>query len=89
MDNRSASYQTDDLKLFRRIFDECLKGLPADQRTALHQARIAKQLLACAATGERNPAGLRVAAIADLTTPQHHPAVSSTSTTFGGDIGRL
>ncbi len=65
MDNRSAAYQTEDLMLFRRIFDECLRGLPADKRTAIHRARIAKQLLDCAATGERNPIELRVAAIAD------------------------
>jgi hypothetical protein len=65
MDNRGALYRPEDLMLFRRIFDECMRGLPADKRTAAHQARIAKQLLDCAATGERNPVELRVAATAD------------------------
>lgn len=58
-------YRSEDLMLFRRIFDECLRSLPADQRTAVDRARIAKQLLDCAATGERNPDELRVAATSD------------------------
>jgi hypothetical protein len=65
MDGR-GNYRTEDLLLFRRIFDECLRGLPTDKRTAIHRARIAKQLLDCAATGERNPEELRVAATADI-----------------------
>jgi hypothetical protein len=65
MDDRGALYRPEDLMLFRRIFDECMRGLPADKRTAVHQARIAKQLLDCAATGERNPVELRAAATAD------------------------
>jgi hypothetical protein len=64
MDDHSV-YRTEDLMLFRRIFDECLRGLPADKRTAIHQARMAKQLLDCAATGERDPVNLGVAATAD------------------------
>jgi hypothetical protein len=64
MENRGA-YGPEDLMLFRRIFDECLRGLPNDKRTAIDQARLAKQLLDCAATGQRDPAELRVAATAD------------------------
>jgi hypothetical protein len=59
MDNRGASYRTEDLMLFRRIFDECLRSLPVDGRTAIHQARMAKPLLDCAATGQRNPLDYR------------------------------
>jgi hypothetical protein len=64
MDNRGANCQTEDLILFRRIFEECLKGLPDDKRAAIHQARLAKQLLDCAAASERNPAEFRVVAAA-------------------------
>jgi hypothetical protein len=64
MDNRGANCQTEDLILFRRIFEECLRGLPDDKRAAIHQARLAKQLLDCAAASERNPAELRVVAAA-------------------------
>jgi DNA-directed RNA polymerase specialized sigma24 family protein len=64
MDNRGANCQTEDLILFRRIFEECLKGLPDDQRAAIHQARLAKQLLDCAAASERSPDELRVVAAA-------------------------
>jgi hypothetical protein len=65
MDNPGASCRTEDLMLFRRIFDECLRSLPVDKRTAIHQARLAKQLLDCAATGERNQIEYRLSAMAD------------------------
>jgi len=48
--------------LFRHIFDEALSDLPPQMRTPVTQARIAKQILDCAATGERDPMELRVAA---------------------------
>lgn len=65
MDNRGTNCQTEDLILFRRIFEECLRGLPDDKRVAVHQARLAKQLLDCAAASECNPAEFRVVAAAD------------------------
>jgi hypothetical protein len=48
--------------LLRDIFDEAVSDLPAQMRTPVNQARIAKQILDCAAVGERDPMELRAAA---------------------------
>jgi len=55
-------FQPEELSLFRDIFDEAVSDLPPQMRTPVNQARIAKQILDCAATGERDPMELRVAA---------------------------
>ena len=55
-------FQPEELSLFRNIFDEAVSDLPPQMRTPVNQARIAKQILDCAATGERDPMELRVAA---------------------------
>jgi hypothetical protein len=55
-------FQPEELRLFRYIFDEAVSNLPAQMRTPVNQAFIAKQILDCAATGERDPMELRIAA---------------------------
>ena len=55
-------FQPEELSLFRDIFDQAVSDLPAQMRTPVNQARIAKQILDCAAAGERDPMELRVAA---------------------------
>ena len=55
-------FQPEELDLFREIFDEAVSNLPSEMRTPVNQARIAKQILDCAATGERDPMELRIAA---------------------------
>ena len=55
-------FQPKELDLFRDIFDEAVSNLPSEMRTPVNQARIAKQILDCAATGERDPMELRIAA---------------------------
>ena len=57
-----AFFNQKNLALFRDIFDEAVNDLPAQMRTPVNQARIAKQILDCAAAGERDPMELRVAA---------------------------
>ena len=54
--------QPEELDLFRHIFDEAVSDLPAQMRTPSNKARIARQILDCAATGERDPIELRIAA---------------------------
>jgi hypothetical protein len=61
--NLNGIYNTEELLLFRRIFEGALAGLPAAGRTADSRAGIARNLLACAATGERDPVELRLAAL--------------------------
>lgn len=55
-------FQPKELGLFRDIFYEAVSDLPPQMRTPVNQARIAKQILDCAATGERDPTELRIAA---------------------------
>ena len=45
---------------------EAPPSLPEAMRTADNRSRMAQNLLACAATGERDPVELRIAALADL-----------------------
>ena len=62
-------FQPEELSLFRDIFDEAVSDLSPQMRTPVNQARIAKQILDCAATGERDPMELRVAAALNDTPP--------------------
>jgi hypothetical protein len=55
-------FRPEELHLFRDIFDEAVSDLAAQMRTPVNQARIARQILDCAATGERDPMELRLAA---------------------------
>jgi len=55
-------FQPEELRLFSYIFDEAVNNLPAHMRTPVNRARIAKQILDRAATGERDPMELRIAA---------------------------
>ena len=59
-------YRPEELMLLRRIFEEALRTIPVKLRTASNQSQIVKRLLDCAATGERNPVELRLAALAGL-----------------------
>jgi hypothetical protein len=55
-------FQPEELDLLRHVFDEAVSDLPAQSRTPVNLARIAKQILDCAAAGERDPMELRIAA---------------------------
>jgi hypothetical protein len=59
-------YTPDELMLFRRVFEKALASLPGAMRTDGCRSRMTQNLLACAATGERDPVELRIAALADL-----------------------
>lgn len=64
--NCDAIYTTEELLLLRRIFENVLATLPAATRTSDARSSIARNLLECAATGERDPVELRIAALIDL-----------------------
>ncbi|MEA2885717.1 MAG: hypothetical protein QOD11_77 [Bradyrhizobium sp.] len=59
-------YTREELMLFRRVFESAVASLPAQMRTDRNRSCMAYNLLACAATGERDPVELRVAALIDL-----------------------
>jgi hypothetical protein len=55
-------YSPEELVLLRRIFDQVVHELPPAERTSSARSQIARRILSCAATGERNPVELRMAA---------------------------
>jgi hypothetical protein len=63
--NRTGIYSTEELLLFRRVFETVLGQLPAVMRTQDARSVIARNILDCAATGERDPAELRIAALSE------------------------
>jgi hypothetical protein len=63
---RDRIYAPEELMLFRRVFEQALTSLPVATRTDENRSRLARNLLACAATGERDPTELRIAALIDL-----------------------
>src|SRR5262245_30056258 len=66
LSGRSAVYCPEDLALLGTILDQVVQSLPPDLRTAHHRAALARNIFACAATGERDPEQLRRAALTDL-----------------------
>jgi hypothetical protein len=58
-----AVYYPEDLALLGRILDQVVQSLPPNLRTPYNRAALAQNILACAATGERDPDELRRAAL--------------------------
>ena len=63
LSEKSAVYDPEELVLLGRILDQVVQSLPPDLRTSYNRAALAKNILACAATGERDPDKLRRAAL--------------------------
>ena len=64
--NEGAVYCPEELALLGRIFDGALESLSANMQTASSRATIARNILACATGGERDPVKLRLAALGQL-----------------------
>ena len=64
--DQSAVYYSEELSLLGQILDQAVQSLPLSMRTPQNRAAIAKNILACAATGERDPIELRLAALINL-----------------------
>jgi hypothetical protein len=62
---RSVVYDPEELALLGKILDQVAQSLPPDLRTPHDRAMLARNILACAATGERDPDELRRAALMD------------------------
>ena len=64
--DQSAVYYPEELSLFRQILDQAVQSLPLNMRTPQNRAAIAKNILAVAVTGERDPIEIRLAALITL-----------------------
>ena len=60
-----AVYYPEDLSLFGQVLDRVMQTLPPNLRTSYNRAEIAKNILACALAGERDPDVLARAALMD------------------------
>jgi hypothetical protein len=67
------AYQPNELMLFQRILEDAIAQMPAMKRTSCNKALIARRILDCAATGERDPVELQLAALTDFK-PQNQRA---------------
>ena len=64
--DQSAVYYPEELSLFGQILDQAVQSLPLSMRTPQNCAAIAKNILAVAVTGERDPIEIRLAALITL-----------------------
>jgi hypothetical protein len=60
--NGGAVYYPEDLSLLGEVLDQIVQSLPPKMRTRANLAEIAKSILVCAATGQRDPVELELAA---------------------------
>jgi hypothetical protein len=69
MIGQDVAYSPEELAGFKAIFDDTIASLSPLMLTTGNRLRIAQDVLACAATGERDPAELALAALASLRSP--------------------
>ena len=65
LSGESTVYDPEELVLLGSILDQVVQSLPPNLRTPYNRTAIAKNILACAATGERDAEQLRRAALMD------------------------
>jgi hypothetical protein len=63
---RSVVYDPEELSLLGHILDQAIASLPVAMRTPYNRAEIARNILARAAMGERDPIELERAAALDM-----------------------
>ncbi len=61
--DESAVYYPEELSLLGEILDHVVQSLPPNLRTPYNRTALARNILACASTGERDPDELRRAAL--------------------------
>ena len=66
LSNQSGVYYPEELALLGEVLDQAVEALPPNMRTSYNRVEIARNILACAATGERNPVELELAALANF-----------------------
>jgi hypothetical protein len=71
--DQSAVYYPEELSLLGQTLDQAVQSLPLSMRTPQNCTAIAKDILARAATGERDPIELRLAALWSLSRRDRTP----------------
>ncbi len=55
LSNECTVYDPEELYLLGKVLDHVVQSLPPNLRTPYNRVEIARNILACALTGERNP----------------------------------
>jgi hypothetical protein len=66
MNNQHAAYSPEELASFRRVFEAAVASFSPAMLTTCNRLQVAQNVLACAASGERDPIELRLAALANV-----------------------
>jgi hypothetical protein len=61
--DQNAVYYPEELALLGSVLDQVVQSLPVNLQTPYNRAALAQNIMACAATGERDPDELRRAAL--------------------------
>jgi hypothetical protein len=69
MIDQDVAYSPEELAGFKAVFDETIATLSPLMLTTANRLRIAQNVLACAATGERDPSELGLATLASPRSP--------------------
>jgi hypothetical protein len=67
LSNECTVYDPEELSLLGKVLDRVVQSLPPNLRTPYNRVEIARNILACALAGERNPEALGRAALMDST----------------------
>jgi hypothetical protein len=65
--DQNIVYYPEELSLLGQVLDQVVQSLAPSMRTPSYRAAIAKNILACAAAGERDPFKLELAALINVT----------------------
>jgi hypothetical protein len=72
MNAAGASFQPELIELIRTVLDDATAMLPEAKRTSAIKAEIASHILTCAASGERDPVALKMAALLAVVDCTHY-----------------
>jgi hypothetical protein len=64
--NPSGVYYPEEISLLGHVLNQAVESLPIAMQTPANRTEIARNILACAATGERDPIELELAALTNL-----------------------
>lgn len=65
LSNEGAVYDPEELALLGNVLDHVMRSLPPNLQTPSNRLAIARNILACAHRGERDPRALERAALTD------------------------
>ncbi len=66
MANQEVLYSSNELAIFKAVFENAISSLSPSMLTTCNRLRVAQNILSCAAAGERDPIELGHAALSNV-----------------------